>query len=197
MPVKYLPYLLPLLALFLMYRRIGRTRRLRVNRLWIAPLIIIWAGGAALYYSGFPPLLWLAAYAVAAIAGVAIGYLRASHMHLSVHPETGEVQSTQTAAATLIIMALFVVKFAINLLFPQFNGGQRPSPMSAFTPDTLDAVQAAHQTSHVATNVNFATDTLLIFSLCLLVTGSAETWLRARRLLAAHRGEKGEITEDP
>jgi hypothetical protein len=195
-PIKsLLPYLAPLLVLFIMYRRIGRVRRVRVSRLWLPPLIILLAGGSALYYSGLPTPLWAGAWLLAAVAGAAIGYLRASHTHLSVHPETGEVQSTQTAAATAIIMGLFVVKFGLNLVFPQLNGGQRPSAMSAFTPDTIDAVQAAHQVSHTATNINYATDTLLIFSIALLVASALETWLRAQRLLAAHRGETGEVTE--
>lgn len=191
----FLPYLVPLLVLLILYRRIGRVRRVRVNRLWLQPLIILIAGGTVLYYSGMPTALWAAAYLLAAIAGAAIGYLRASHTHLSVHPETGELQSTQTAAATAIIMGLFVVKFGLNLMFPQLNGGRRPGGLSAFTPDTVDAVQAAHQASHTATTINYATDTLLIFSMALLVTSAFETWIRAQRLLAAHRGETGEVTE--
>jgi hypothetical protein len=116
-------------------------------------------------------------------------------MHLSVHPETGDVQSRQTPVATLIIMALFMVKFGLNLLFPQLNGGQRPSAASLFTPDTIDAMQAAGQAWHTAAAINYATDALLIFSTAMLVAGAIETWIRASRLLAAHRGERGEVTE--
>lgn len=190
-----LPYLLPLLVLFIMYRRIGRVRKVRVNRLWLIPLVITAATGSALYASGLPPLPWMAAYLVAGVAGAALGYVRASHVHLSVHPETGDVQSTQTALATAILMGLFVVKFGLNLMFPQLNGGKPPSAASVFTPDTVDAMQAAGQASHTAATINYATDTLLIFSTLMLVTTAAETWLRASRLLAAHRGEKGEVTD--
>ncbi len=196
MNVKTLvPYLVPLLVMFLMYRRIGRTRRIRVNRLWIAPLIILGASGVAVYASGLPPLLWSAVYLVAAVAGMAVGYFRTAHTHLSVHPETGDVQATQTPVATAILMGLFVIKFGLNMMFPQLNGGQRPSLVSAFTPDTMDAIQAAHQLSPTASTINYATDALLIFSTGLLVIGALETWLRAQRLLAAHRGETGEVTE--
>jgi hypothetical protein len=178
-----------------MWRRIGRVRKVRVTRLWLMPLFIVLATGSALFASGIPTLLWLGAYVLAAMTGAAVGYFRASHMHLSVHPETGNVQSAQTPVATLIIMALFVVKFGLNLMFPQLNGGQRPSAASLFTPDTLDAMQAAGQASHTAAAVNYATDTLLIFSTTMLVAGAIETWIRANRLLAAHRGERGEVTE--
>lgn len=189
------PYALPLLVLFVMWRRIGRVRKVRVTRLWLIPLFLIAATGSALFASGFPTLLWLAAWGSAALLGAAVGYFRASHMHLSVHPETGDVQSTQTPIATLIIMALFIVKFGLNLMFPQLNGGRDPSAASLFTPDTIDAMQAAGQASHTAAAINYATDTLLIFSTAMLVVGAMETWLRASRLLAAHRGERGEVTE--
>jgi hypothetical protein len=189
------PYFLPLLVLFLMYRRIGRVRKVRVTRLWIGPVIIIFAAGMALYASGMPSVLWFAAYVIAAIAGAAVGYLRSRHTHLSVNIEKGNVESRQTPVATAIIMGLFAVKFGLNMAFPQLNGGQRPSVASLFTPDTVDAVQAAQQVSHTASTINYATDTLLIFSTVLLVTSAAETWLRAKRLLAAHRGETGDITD--
>jgi hypothetical protein len=122
--------------------------------------------------------------------------LRASHTHLAVHPETGDVQATQTPVATAILMGLFAFKFGINMIFPQLNGGKPPSIGSLFMPDTVDAVNAASQASHTAAAINYATDTLLIFSAMMFVVGAVETWLRATRLLAAHRGESGEVTED-
>lgn len=189
------PYLVPLLVLFVMWRRVGRVRKVRVTRLWLTPTIILLATASALYASGFPTFLWLCAYIVAGIAGGVVGYLRASHTHLSVHPETGDVQSTQTPIATAIIMALFVVKFGLNMMFPQLNGGRRPGAGSLFTPDSIDAMQAAGQASHTAATINYATDTLLVFSTVLFVIGAYETWARASRLLAAHRGEIGEVTE--
>jgi hypothetical protein len=191
-----IPYLIPLAVLVLMYRRIGRVRRVRVNRLWVMPAIIAFATGSAIHASGFPTFLWLLAYAVAATAGAVVGYLRASHTHLSVHPETGEVQATQTPIATAILMALFVAKFAINMMFPQLNGGKRPGVADMFTPDSIDAISAAGHASHTAATINYATDTLLIFSTVLFITAAVETWIRAHRLLAEHRGAKGEVTDD-
>jgi hypothetical protein len=191
-----IPYLIPLAVLVLMYRRIGRVRPVRVNRLWVMPAIIAFATWSAIHAFGFPTFLWLIAYVIAAVAGAAVGYLRASHTHLAVHPETGDVQATQTPIATAILMALFVAKFAINMMFPQLNGGQRPSIADMFTPDSVDAMSAASHASHTAATINYATDTLLVFSTVLFITAAAETWMRASRLLAEHRGEKGEVTED-
>lgn len=190
------PYLVPLLVLFVMYRRIGRVRKVRITRLWLGPAIIIAATMWALSASGFPPLLWLCAYIVAAVGGIAIGYFRSRHMHLSVNIETGRVESMQTPVATAILMGLFALKFGINLAFPQLNGGKPPSTASLFTPDSFDAVQAAQSASHTAAAVNYATDALLIFSTMILVTSAYETWVRARRLLAEHRGETGDVSVD-
>lgn len=188
------PFLVPLGVLLIMFRRIGRTRKVRVTRLWVTPLIIGGATAYAVYSSGFPTFLWLLGYILAAGVGVTAGYYRSRHMHLSVNPENGNVQATQTPVATLILMGLFIVKFGMNMMFPQLNGGEKPDIGSLFVPDTVDAVQTAHQMSHGAvTAINYGTDALLIFSAAMFVTGAIETWTRANRLLAGHRGEKGDF----
>jgi hypothetical protein len=181
-----------------MFRRVGRTRKVRVNRLWVTPAVIGGATAYAVYASGFPAFLWSLGYILAGVAGVTAGYYRSRHMHLSVHPENGNVQATQTPIATLILMGLFAVKFGMNTMFPQLNGGERPGIGSLFVPDTVDAVQTAQQMSHgvshgAAAAINYGTDALLIFSAAMFITGAIETWTRARRLLAGHRGEKGEF----
>jgi len=194
---KYaIPYLLPLLVLYMMYRRSGRTRKVRVTRMAIRPVVILLLTGSALYASGFPTFLWLAAYVLAAAAGCVVGYLNARHTHLAVNPETSQVESTQTPVATAIIMGLFAFKFVINMAFPQLNGGQRPGLASMFQPDAMDAVQAAQQASHTVSTINYATDTVLIFSTGIFVISGLEMWMRSRRLLAEHKGEHAIVTED-
>jgi hypothetical protein len=182
-------------VLFIMFRRIGRTRKVRVNRIWVTPAIIAAATGYALYASGFPSFLWLLGYILAAGAGITVGYYRSRHMHLSVNLGTGDVQATQTPLATYILMGLFIAKLGMNYLFPELNGGQSSTSIgSLFVPDTVDAVQTAQQVSHgTAAAINYGTDAGLLFSAAMFVTGAIETWTRAHRLLADHRGEKGDF----
>ena len=91
------PYLVPLLVLFVMYRRIGRRRKVSVDRLPRLAMIVCAATAWAVWASGMPSSSWLMAYALAAVAGAVAGYLRSTYTELSVNPDSGQVESRQTA----------------------------------------------------------------------------------------------------
>ena len=177
------PYLVPLLVLFVMYRRIGRRRKVSVDRLPRLTMIVCAATAWAVWASGMPSSSWLMAYALAAMAGAVAGYLRSTYTELSVNPDNGQVESRQTPIATAILMGLFAGKFGIATLFPESNGGKPPSARSLVLPQTVEAVQTAQHASHTAATINYATDTLLIFSAFMFAAAAVETWQRATRLM--------------
>ncbi|MEO6377260.1 MAG: hypothetical protein ABIO37_04455, partial [Caulobacteraceae bacterium] len=56
--VPLLPYLVPLLVLVLVVRRSLRERRVRLETLWIAPLIFAAITVFTLYHSPPPTIAW-------------------------------------------------------------------------------------------------------------------------------------------
>src|SRR5258708_20979420 len=78
-----------LIAVAVMAMRNRRPRRLRLEAMWIRPLIFLALVGLTIA-SAPPPqgALAISALAAALILGVALGWLRGSMIRIDVHPET-------------------------------------------------------------------------------------------------------------
>jgi hypothetical protein len=133
--------------------------------MWIAPAIILVLTCAALAQSRMPGPIALAAFAAAALAGMGVGYLRARHQALSVDPATGEVTSKPTQVGTILIVALFAIRYGLHFLVPQM---------------------ADHPGGRAAADAIAWTNGALIFAAAMLVTQAIVLWLRTQPLLAEH-----------
>lgn len=152
-----------LLVMALRFRSVGRHRRLRLERLWIAPAAI--AAIVALTLLNAPPsMLTLALCVVALAIGGVIGWQRGRLMQIHIDPETHELNQVMSAAAMLFLLAIIAVRFGARVLIE-----------ADVLPVHLDP--------------RAVTDVLLSFAFGLIGTTRLEMFLRARRLLAASRAD--------
>jgi hypothetical protein len=167
------PYVLPLVIVAVVARRLIRNppRKVKVNSMFIMPVIAMAATVATIVYSPMAPsLFWMVGFLVALAAGAGVGFLSAHHQEFTLDADTGEVTSRATPIGTMLIGALFVLRFGLKMVFPQMGGGATPG--------------------HPSADVLAWTDAGLIFSTALLTARVATTWLRTRPLILAHRAQK-------
>lgn len=146
------------LVLLLRLRGMRRSRRLRLETLWIVPAVYLAA--AAALFAQHPPrgLLWLW-LAIALAVGALIGWRRGKTMRIGVDPVTHALNQQASPAALLFIVLLILVRSGLRY-------------------------EAAARGFDVAT----VTDLLVAFALGLFAATRAEMFVRARRLLAEARG---------
>jgi hypothetical protein len=143
-----------------MMLRNSKPRPLRIERLWIRPVIFL-----ALLVSAFaaaPPPLTAATVALIATglaAGCALGWQRGRFMRIEVHPETHDITSRASPLGIIFILVLVVVRIGMRGAIA--GGG------------AIGGVPAAA-----------AADALIALAAGMMMTQSLEMWLRARRLLA-------------
>jgi len=158
-----LSYAVPLVILVpLLYRRLRRMLKpqpLKLNRLWIRPAIILFAGIAVLAGAP-PPLADLPWFALAAILGAALGWQWGRLMAIHVDPENGTLMTRGSLAALIVIVLLIAVRVGLRALLTVQGAAWH-----------LDAV--------------LITDGLIVFSAFLFGVRGLEMYLRARRVMAA------------
>ncbi len=154
--------LVPLVAIALVILRNARARRLRIEAMWIAPVIILALIGLALYAEGMPSPLGLGLDAAAVVAGAGLGWWRARFTNISVDPETHELTSRASPLGMMVILAVFAIRFGVRA-YAQQNG-------------TALGVWAS-----------IIPDALLVMSVGLVCAGRLEIFLRASKLLNAAR----------
>lgn len=155
---RLLPYLVPVVVIFVIMRRNLRPRPLRPERLWLTPALILLAAGSALFVSPMPtdPLTILILIAALAL-GAAIGWYRGRMTQMSVDPVSHDVTVQVSAMGSLLILGLFAVRYGLRSVTQQ-NAGLLH----------LNAVQAA--------------DALLLLAVGTICAQRLELWLRATRL---------------
>jgi hypothetical protein len=174
------PYIVPLLVILLVGRRLIKNpaRKVRVGSLWIMPLIVMAATIATLVMMPKPPLFWVGGYALAAVLGGTVGFLTSHHQEFSLDYDTGTITSKATPIGTILIAALFALRFGLKMIFPQLGGGGYSYGAAAV---------------HPSADLLAWTDAGLIFSTGLLIARAATTYLRARPLLEAHKAHKATV----
>jgi len=177
-----LPYLTPLLVVALIVWRSLKAKPspVKPSRLWIRPVVLMAATGSVLATTPLPRPLVLLALAAAGVVGIAVGIFAGRAVHMSVHPETGVVESRATPIATVIILALFAFRYGMRLMFPEMN-----------------AAAGAGLHGHAAAQVIQLTDGLLIFSSAMVAGQAATLWVRARPLIQAHRAAGTSVEDAP
>ena len=162
MPNSYIPYLIAVFVLAMVVRRSLRGQRLRVDRLWVIPVLLVLA--AVMTIAQAPPTdpATVMALAFAALVGAAVGWQRGRLTRINLDPATGILTSQASPAAVVLIVALFAVRFGLKMWLSQ---------------------NSAHSAQAVG-----ATDALLLFGVGVIAVARIEMWIRCRRLMAAGAG---------
>ena len=97
----------------LRFRNLNRERRLRLEVIWVLPAVLL-AGMVAVLITAPPHGLdWLWLAAIFAVGGV-IGWWRGKLMPIAIDPETHLLNTKPSPAALLVLLGLFVVRFALR-----------------------------------------------------------------------------------
>jgi hypothetical protein len=177
------PYLVPLIVVVILARRLMRNKpqKVKIGRLFVLPGIVAVATIVTLYSTGIPGLLWIGVYVAALIAGLVVGFLSAHHQEFTLDYETGQIMSKATPIGSALVVALFAVRFLLKLVMPQVAGSA--TAVGSYTPGSpLPSVPA-----HASGALLGWTDAGIIFSAGMMLARAATTYLRAQPLLAAHK----------
>jgi Kef-type K+ transport system membrane component KefB len=106
-------------------------------------------------------------FAVGAVVGAVVGYMRALHQEFSIESETGNVMSKATPLGSILFLGLFVVRFGMSYWI---KGGVTPDTTHAPTPQVL-----------------LYTDVMLFFAFAMVTASAFEVWRRTRPLILEHK----------
>jgi hypothetical protein len=161
LPSYYVVVLVVVVVMALRMRRMSRERPLKLERLWIAPVLVLAATVAVIAQA--PPSgldwLWLA---LAIVLGGGLGWLRGKTMHIEVDPVTHAVTAKGSQAAMAFIVILVAIRFGLR-----------------------SYIAANASTLHLS--IAMAGDLFIAFALGLVCLQRVEMGLRAQRLLALAR----------
>ena len=152
-----------IIALTIILLRNRQARRLRVELLWIRPVIFTLIMGAGLVAT--PPALTPLAVVImlgGLALGCALGWQRGRLMHIEVDPETHMLRSQASPLGLIFIVVLLVARFGLRTMTAQY-AQEWHLPLIAVG------------------------DAFLLFVVGLLAVQALEMWLRAQRLLTEAR----------
>lgn len=150
-----------LLVLFLRVRRLGQERKLRVEWLWITPVLLLVIAGLVMTQTPLAGVDWL--WLVPAFAvGAGIGFWRGRLTTVTVDPASRALTSRASPAALYLLVGVLVLRLGLRFL-----------------------LTAEASTLHV--NAALITDAFLVFAVGLVAVQRLEIWIRARKLLAEAR----------
>jgi hypothetical protein len=161
-----------LIAVAVLAMRNRRPRRLRLEAMWVRPLIFLVL--IALTFASAPPpdgALALSVLVVALILGVALGWLRGSLMRIDVHPETHDISAQASVVGMVFILAILGLRMTLR--------------------------NATSQTSALGLPAAALADGLILFAGAMMITQSVEMFLRARKLLAEAQAAKAPPAASP
>jgi len=155
-----IPFVIIAVVLALRMKSMSKERPLKIDTLWVVPVIYLALVGFMLFSLPPPPLGWGLMGAGLAI-GAAIGWHRGKLINIQRDAQTGELRQKASPIAMLLIVGLVVLKMGARSIFGD------------------SAV--AHPTS----GAMLLTDAFLGFALGLLSATRLELYLRAQRMIAA------------
>jgi hypothetical protein len=151
-------YLFPLVFIAMALLRNARARNLRVERLWVAPLLIFVAVALSVSQQQTPAPLFAGVDALALVVGAALGWWRGRFTEIAVDPQTHALTSRTSPTGMLLILAIFAVRFGVRAYATQHAGALHAS-------------------------VNDVADAFLLLAVGLVCAQRLEIALRATRLL--------------
>ncbi|HEY3950772.1 hypothetical protein [Phenylobacterium sp.] len=160
------------IAMGLVILRNSRARRVRIEAMWVAPVIIVALIGFALWGEGkasaglgrgpqFTPVS-IGLDAAGLIVGALLGWWRARFTNITIDPATHELTSRASPIGMVVILGILVIRTAVR-------------------------AYAAQNASALGEWAGPITDALLVMSLGLVCAQRLEIYLRASHLLAEAR----------
>ncbi len=164
----YGSFIAVLIMAAILWRRNSRPRQLRIERLWIRPVLFAVIVSATLTATPFPfDPLSLAVLTLALVIGAGLGWQRGRFMQIDVHPETHDVTSRASPMGMIFILAVLALRILLR-------GAALESRSALGLPAAT------------------ITDGLIVLLGAMIVAQSLEMWLRARRLLEEAKAAKAE-----
>ncbi len=168
---SYIPYLIAGLLVIAMLawrlRRMSQTRPLRLELMWVTPLIFLALGVLTVLQQPPQGVDWVY-IAAALLIGGGFGWWRGKLMHITVDPESHSLETKASPAGMILIVAILVIRFALR--------GVAMGPGSGL-----------HLSLVMVTDVSMA------FIVGLMVVQRIEMFLRATRLLVQARTAKAAV----
>jgi len=153
-----------LLVVFLRIRRMSQHRPLRVEWLWVMPVLLLVIAGLVMAQTPLAGLDWLWLIPPFLIGG-ALGFWRGRLTLVTVDPETHALTSKASPAALYLLVGVIVLRIGLRYLL------------------TAEA-------SSLHINAALITDAFLVFAVGVVAVQRIEVWIRARRLLTKARAAK-------
>jgi hypothetical protein len=154
-----LPLLLPALVLALVVRRSLRERKLKAERLWVMPVLLLLVAGSSLY-STPPTTPWaIGAVLVAVALGAVAGWWRGRLTHITIDPATHDLTSRTSPLGVLLVGGLYILRYGLR-----YYGLQHPSVLPGGSVAIADALMA--------------------LAIVMVAVQRLEMWLRCQRLIA-------------
>jgi RsiW-degrading membrane proteinase PrsW (M82 family) len=155
-----LPFVIIAVVLALRFRSMSRERPLKVETLWVVPVIYLMLAGSMLFTLPPPPIGWgLVGLGIG--IGAAVGWHRGKLIRIHRDEQTGELRQKASPIAMLLLVALVVLKLGARAMFGETAAG------------------------HPGSTALLLTDAFIGFALGLLSATRLELYLRAQRVLAA------------
>lgn len=158
--VTIAPFVVIAVVLALRLRTMSRERPLKLETLWVVPVVYLAIAGSMLFALPPPLIGWVIAVAGLAI-GLIVGWHRGKLIRIERNAETGELRQRASPLAMVLLLALIVLKFGARTIFGETAAG------------------------HPAGGAMLLTDGFIGFALGLLSATRAELYLRGRQLLSA------------
>jgi hypothetical protein len=160
-----LPYLIPLLILLLIVRRGLTARKIKIERMWVMPALLVFAGASMFASAHTPGPLVIGELAVALAAGAVVGWYRGRLTHITIDPETHDLTSRTSPVGVVLIAVLFAARYGIRLAFPQMG----------------------YEHGSLESQAGLIADALTLFGIGAMVVQRLEMWMRCQKLLAEAR----------
>jgi hypothetical protein len=150
----------------LIVRRGMTVRKIKIERMWVMPALLVLAGASLFAANQVPSPLIIAELAAALAAGGVVGWYRGRLTHITIDPETHDLTSRTSPVGVVLIAVLFAGRYGIRLAFPDLG--------------------ASH--GSLESQAGAIADALTLFGIGAIVVQRLEMWLRCRRLLAEAQG---------
>ena len=154
-----IPFVIIAIVLALRFRSMSRKRPLKLETLWIVPVVYSLIAGSMFFSLPPPPVGWGLALTGLAV-GLVLGWYRGKLIRIERNADTGELRQRASPLAMLLLAALVVVKLGARAIFGETAATQPGS------------------------GAMLLTDTFIGFALGLLSATRLELYLRARRMLS-------------
>jgi hypothetical protein len=153
-----IPFVIIAVVLALRVRSMSRERPLKLQTLWVVPVVYALVAGSMLFSLTPPPLGW-GLMLVGVVVGVAVGWHRGKLIRIEHNAETGELRQKASPLAMVLLVALIVLKIGARAIFGETAAG------------------------HPSSGAMLLTDAFIGFALGLLSATRLELYLRAKRIL--------------